>query len=141
MCLVAFLHSYRKITEMAKVLVIEDEELMIKALEFRLKKDGYDVQLARDGAQGIEILDNNTFDLVITDIMMPFVSGLEVVSYIKSHPIMKDTPVIVLSSIGLERVVMEAFELGVDDFITKPFNLGELVIRVKKFVRQRDVFN
>ncbi|MBC8054273.1 MAG: response regulator [Sphingobacteriaceae bacterium] len=126
---------------MAKVLVIEDEELMIKALEFRLKKDGYDVQLARDGAQGIEILDNNTFDLVITDIMMPFVSGLEVVSYIKSHPIMKDTPVIVLSSIGLERVVMEAFELGVDDFITKPFNLGELVIRVKKFVRQRDVFN
>ena len=126
---------------MAKVLVIEDEELMIKALEFRLKKDGYDVHLARDGAQGKEMLDNDTFDLVITDIMMPFVSGLEVVSHIKSSPLMRDTPVIVLSSIGLERVVMEAFELGVDDFITKPFNLGELVIRVKKFVRQRDVFS
>jgi two-component system response regulator VicR len=54
---------------------------------------------------------------------------------------MKETPVIILSSIGLERVVMEAFELGVDDFITKPFNLGELVIRVKKFVKQKDVFN
>ncbi len=126
---------------MAKVLVIEDEELMIKALEFRLKKDGYDVYLARDGAQGIEMLSKATYDLVITDIMMPFVSGLEVVSHIKSNPLLKDTPVIVLSSIGLERVVMEAFELGVDDFITKPFNLGELVIRVKKFVKQTDVFN
>lgn len=126
---------------MTKVLIIEDEELMIKALEFRLKKDGYDVHLARDGAQGIEKLNSDSFDLVITDIMMPFVSGLEVVSYIKSNPMMKETPVIVLSSIGLERVVMQAFELGVDDFITKPFNLGELVIRVKKFVRQKDVFN
>ena len=125
---------------MAKVLVIEDEELMIKALEFRLKKDGFEVDLARDGAQGIEQLGKNSYDLVITDIMMPFVSGLEVVSYIKSHPILKETPVIVLSSIGLERVVMEAFELGVDDFITKPFNLGELVIRVKKFVKQKDAF-
>ncbi|MGV3508056.1 MAG: response regulator transcription factor [Sphingobacteriaceae bacterium] len=126
---------------MAKVLVIEDEELMIKALEFRLKKDGYEVYLARDGSQGIEMLNSSTYDLVITDIMMPFVSGLEVVSYIKSHPIMKDTPVIVLSSIGLERVVTEAFELGAEDFMTKPFNLGELVVRVKKFVRQTNVFN
>ena len=126
---------------MAKVLVIEDEELMIKALEFRLKKDGYEVYLARDGSQGIEMLNSSTYDLVITDIMMPFVSGLEVVNYIKSHPIMKDTPVIVLSSIGLERVVTEAFELGAEDFMTKPFNLGELVVRVKKFVRQTNVFN
>lgn len=126
---------------MAKVLVIEDEELMIKALEFRLKKDGYEVDLARDGAQGIELLSENSYDLVITDLMMPFVSGLEVVSHIKNNPMIKDTPVIILSSIGLERVIMEAFELGVDDFITKPFNLGELVIRIKKFVRQRDVFN
>jgi two-component system response regulator VicR len=126
---------------MAKVLIIEDEELMIKALEFRLKKDGYDVYLARDGSQGIEMLGRDSYDLVLTDIMMPFVSGLEVVSYIKNHPLMKDTPVIVLSSIGLEKVVMEAFDLGVDDFITKPFNLGELVVRIKKFVKHRNVFN
>ena len=124
---------------MSKILVIEDEELMIKALEFRLKKDGFEVSLARDGAQGIEMLEKESYDLVITDIMMPFVSGLEVVSHIKSNPSLRDTPVIVLSSIGLERVIMEAFEMGVDDFITKPFNLGELVIRVKKFVRQNNV--
>jgi two-component system response regulator VicR len=126
---------------MAKVLVIEDEELMIKALEFRLKKDGYEVDLARDGEQGIQLLGLNSYDLVITDIMMPFVSGLEVVSHVKSNVTLKNTPVIVLSSIGLERVVMEAFELGVDDFITKPFNLGELVVRIKKFVPHNDVFN
>ncbi|MEJ6982317.1 response regulator [Pedobacter sp. P351] len=119
---------------MAKVLVIEDDELMIKALEFRLKKDGYDVYLARDGAEGIEMLSKTLYDLVITDIMMPFVSGLEVVSHIKNNPVIKNTPVIVLSSIGLERVLLEAFELGGDDFIIKPFNLSELVSRVRKFV-------
>ena len=123
---------------MAKVLVIEDDELMIKALEFRLKKDGYDVYLARDGAQGIEMLSKTLYDLVITDIMMPFVSGLEVVSHIKNDPEIKNTPVIVLSSIGLERVLLEAFELGGDDFIIKPFNLGELVSRVRKFVNPTD---
>ena len=123
---------------MAKVLVIEDDELMIKALEFRLKKDGYDVYLARDGAQGIEMLSKTLYDLVITDIMMPFVSGLEVVSHIKNDPVIKNTPVIVLSSIGLERVLIEAFELGGDDFIVKPFNLSELVSRVRKFINPTD---
>jgi len=125
---------------MNRVLIIEDEELMIKALEFRLKKDGYEVELARDGVQAIDLLKSSTYDLVITDIMMPFVSGLEVVSFIKGNPSIQETPVIVLSSIGLERVVAEAFELGANDFLTKPFSLGELMLRIKKFVAQNDVF-
>ena len=119
-----------------KILVVEDEELMLKALEFRLKKDGYDVFTAKDGATALELLKENRFDLVLTDIMLPFVSGLEIVSKVKSDSSLKDTPVIVLSAVGLEKIVLEAFELGADDFITKPFNLNELTIRVKKHIKK-----
>jgi DNA-binding response OmpR family regulator len=119
-----------------KILVIEDEDLMLKALEFRLKKDGYQVFTAKDGSAALDLLKEHRFDLVLTDIMLPFVSGLEIVSKVKSDTGLKDTPVIVLSAVGLEKIVLEAFELGADDFITKPFNLNELTIRVKKHIRK-----
>ena len=118
---------------MKKILVIEDEELMLKSLEFKLKKDGYDVVTAPDGRVGSNLVKEQDFDLIITDIMMPFVSGLEIVSLVKKE-LKKKVPVIILSAVGLENVVMEAFELGADDFITKPFMLGELSIRVKKLL-------
>jgi len=120
---------------MSKILIIEDEELMLKALQFRLVKDGYEVVTARDGMQALELINSSVFDLVITDIMLPFVGGLEIVNKIKSDPASKDTPVIVLSAVGLEKTVMEAFNLGANDFITKPFNLSELSIRVRKNIR------
>ncbi len=118
-----------------KILVVEDEDLMLKALEFRLKKDGYQIFAAKDGATALQLLTEHRFDLVLTDIMLPFVSGLEIVSKVKSDAALKDTPVIVLSAVGLEKIVLEAFELGADDFITKPFNLNELTIRVKKHIK------
>ena len=120
---------------MPKILLVEDEELMLKALQFRLRKDGYEVETAKDGIQALELIKETHFDLVITDIMLPFVGGLEIVSKIKSNPESKDTPVIVLSAVGLEKTVMEAFHLGANDFITKPFNLSELSIRVRKNIR------
>ena len=120
----------------SKILIIEDEVLMLKALEFRLRKDGYDVYTATDGAQAIELIDSQSFDLILTDIMLPFVGGLEIVSKVKGNPATKDTPVIMLSAVGLENTVLEAFQLGADDFITKPFNLSELTIRVRKQVKQ-----
>lgn len=120
----------------SKILIVEDEELMLKSLEFRLKKDGYQVFAAKDGVNALELIKENQFDLIITDIMLPFVGGLEIVSKVKTDPATKNTPVIVLSAVGLENVVLEAFQLGADDFITKPFNLSELSIRVKKHVKQ-----
>ena len=119
-----------------KILVVEDEDLMLKALEFRLKKDGYQVFTAKDGSAALELLKAHNFNLVLTDIMLPFVSGLEIVSKVKSDTSIQQTPVIVLSAVGLEKIVLEAFELGADDFITKPFNLNELTIRVKKHIRK-----
>lgn len=121
---------------MSKILIAEDELLMLKALEFKLKKDGYQVDVAADGREAMEKVKNNTYDLVLTDIMMPFVGGMEILSYIKNDPIKRNTPVLLISAVGLENVVLEGFELGASDFIYKPFNLNELSVRVKKHIKQ-----
>lgn len=115
-----------------KILIIEDEDLVRKALEFRLKKDGYEITPCRDGRQGIEAIYNEKFDLVLTDLMLPYNNGLEVVAKLKE--VQKETPIIVLSNIGLEHVVLDAFNLGADDYMTKPFSPKELSVRVKRLL-------
>ena len=121
---------------MSKILIAEDEVLMLKALEFKLKKDGYQVDVAVDGRQAMDKVKNNTYDLILTDVMMPFVGGMEILSYIKNDPIKKNTPVLLISAVGLENVVLEGFQLGADDFIYKPFNLNELSVRIKRYIKQ-----
>lgn len=121
---------------MSRILIAEDEVLMLKALEFKLKKDGYQVDVAADGRQAMEKVKNETYDLILTDIMMPFVGGMEVLSYVKNDPEKKDTPVLLISAVGLENVVLEGFSLGADDFIYKPFNLNELSVRIKRYIKQ-----
>jgi DNA-binding response OmpR family regulator len=118
---------------MPKILIVEDEDLVRKALEFRLKKDGHQLTCCKDGREGIKAIESDTFDLVITDLMLPYNNGLEVVTRLKS--VQKDTPVIVLSNIGLEHVVMDAFNLGADDYMTKPFSPNELSVRVKRLIK------
>lgn len=119
---------------MAKVLIIEDEDLVRKALEFRLKKDGYQLTSCPDGRQGIQAIETGEFNLVITDLMLPYNNGLEVVNKVKERN--RNTPVIVLSNIGLEHVVMDAFNLGADDYMTKPFSPNELSVRVKRLINR-----
>lgn len=121
---------------MSRILIAEDEVLMLKALEFKLKKDGYQVDVAADGRQAMEKVKNETYDLILTDIMMPFVGGMEILSYVKNDPIKKHTPVLLISAVGLENIVLEGFSLGADDFIYKPFNLNELSVRIKRYVKQ-----
>lgn len=115
-----------------KILVAEDEPILLKTIEMRLKKDGHQVIATANGRDALEVLDQQEVDLVITDIMMPYSSGLEVVGKVKQGE--KKIPVIVLSSMGQENVVLEAFKLGADDFITKPFSPNELSMRIRRFV-------
>jgi DNA-binding response OmpR family regulator len=119
---------------MKKILIIEDDRLISSLVQFRLKKDGYETLLVQDGNEGVNAIDSWLPDLIITDVMMPFKSGIEVIHHAKkSQP---DTPIIVLSSLGEEeQVVLEAFNLGVADFIPKPFNPNELAIRVKRLLK------
>lgn len=117
---------------MKQILLAEDDELILKTLEHKLTKDGYEVVLTRNGKEAIENIKSSTFDLIITDIMMPFASGLEIINAVNESN--KKTPVIVLSSLGQEETVVEAFNLGADDFIVKPFSPIELAIRIKKIL-------
>lgn len=113
------------------ILVAEDEIMMRKTIEFRLKKDGHTVCTVPDGREALQKIEEADFDLVITDVMMPFASGLEIISAVKKKA--NKIPVIVLSAMGQENIVLEAFQLGADDYIVKPFSPNELSMRVKRF--------
>ncbi len=115
-----------------KILIAEDDPIMLKTIGLRLKKDGHEVISTPDGKQALEQIEHDQPDLIITDIMMPFSSGLEIVGLVKQKMI-KKIPVIILSAMGQENVVLEAFKLGADDYITKPFSPNELSMRVKRF--------
>lgn len=114
-----------------RILVAEDEPIMLKTIAFRLKKDGHDVITTDNGRDALDKIDTMALDLIITDIMMPYSSGLEIVGHVKKNTLRK-VPIIVLSSMGQEKVVLEAFSLGADDFISKPFSPNELSMRVKR---------
>ena len=117
-----------------KILVAEDEPLMLMAIEAKLKNEGFEVIGTQDGRQALKALETDVPDLIITDILMPYTSGLELISIVKSNQ-SKKIPIIVLSGLGQEDTVMEAFQLGADDFITKPFNPTELSVRVKRLLK------
>lgn len=116
-----------------KILVAEDEPIMLKTIELRLKKDGYTVIGTSDGREAMEKIDAEQPDLIITDIMMPYASGLEIVGMVKQQQ-KKDIRIIILSAMGQETTVLEAFDLGADDFIAKPFSPNELSMRVKRLL-------
>lgn len=118
-----------------KILVAEDEPMLLKTIELKLKKEGYEVFTTIDGRDAVAKIEALNPDLVITDIMMPYVSGLEIISIIRKKE-GKKIPIIILSAMDQENVVMEAFDLGADDYITKPFSLNELAIRVKRLLSQ-----
>ena len=120
-----------------KILLVEDNQLILKVIETKLKKEGYDVISCENGKEAIERIKHSLPDLVITDIMLPYNSGLEIVSFVKVG-LKKNIPVIVLSGMGQEKTIEEAFKLGADDYMTKPFSLSELSMRIKRFSR---VFN
>lgn len=118
---------------MKKILVIEDNPMVANALKFKLSKDGFEIITAADGREAKKKLDEETFNLVITDLMLPFVTGTELIEHIRLTK--KGLPVIVLSTANQEDIIMHAFELGVDDFITKPFSPNELLLRVKRIIK------
>lgn len=116
-----------------KILVAEDEPIMLKTIELRLKKDGHTVIPTDNGREAMALIEEHQPDLIITDIMMPYSSGLEIVGKVKQEA--KKIPIIVLSAMGQENVVLEAFSLGADDYITKPFSPNELSVRVRRFMQ------
>lgn len=119
---------------MKRILVVEDNPMVLKSLEFKLSKDGYNVTTAENGRVALSVLQKEEFDLIVTDLIMPFVTGIQLIEAINKNGI--NTPIIVLSSNAQEKTVMDAFNLGAVDFISKPFSPQELSLRVNRTIQQ-----
>lgn len=118
-----------------KILICEDEEIMLTALEFRLRKHGFEVILAENGKVALKKLKEDPPDLIVADIMMPFVNGLDLIEFIRKD-LRNAIPIIIISALEHEDVVLQAFRSGATDFITKPFKPDELVLRIKRIFQE-----
>ena len=116
-----------------RILVIDDESQITRVLRAALSAQGYDVRTANDPEEGLRLFRDWAPDLVITDLMMPVMSGVEVCRAIRSH---STTPVLVLSVREHERSKVEALDAGADDYVTKPFSIQELLARVRAHLRR-----
>ena len=115
------------------ILVVDDEAPMRKLLSSNLKATGYMVRTAADGSEAMKLMDEHTFDLLLLDINMPGLSGVQVLQAVRRGA---ELPVLMLSGRGRERDKVEALDLGADDYLTKPFGIGELLARVKALLRR-----
>ncbi|MDD7305732.1 MAG: response regulator transcription factor [Peptoniphilaceae bacterium] len=120
------------------ILIIEDEEIIANIIKTALEKEGYKVFLAFDGKVGLEIFDQNQIDLVILDLMLPKVSGEEVIKEIRSK---SEVPVIMTTAKIDEENIINGLRLGADDYIKKPYSYKELVERVKTVLRRIEKYN
>ena len=113
------------------VLVVDDEQDILDLVRFRLEHDGYRVLTASDGQMGLTLAQAEHPDLCILDVMMPKLSGLEVLAHLRADPATADTRVILLTARGQDADVDRGFELGAHDYVTKPFSPRELGRRVQ----------
>ncbi|MFY9782969.1 MAG: response regulator transcription factor [Acidimicrobiales bacterium] len=120
----------------ASVLVVEDEESFIDALTIGLDREGFDVTIARDGQLALASFSKGHFDVVLLDLMLPKMSGLDVCRSIRA---MSNVPIIVVSAKGEEVDMVLMLEIGADDYVTKPYRLRELVARIRAVLRRRGV--
>ncbi|HUU28540.1 MAG TPA: response regulator transcription factor [archaeon] len=119
---------------MEKILIIEDEERILMALEDDLRLEGYEVSSAKDGLQGCSMAEEQAFDLIILDIMLPKMDGFEVCKKLRQSGI--TTPILILTAKSQEIDKVLGLELGADDYVTKPFSPRELLARVKALLRR-----
>lgn len=119
-----------------KVLIVDDEPNIVTALEFLLRRSGYDVQLATNGAEALQQVDAYRPDLVLLDVMMPVKSGYEVCQTLRERPDLAHVKIVMLSAKGSEAEINKGLSLGADLYITKPFSTQELVSTIDRLFGQ-----
>ena len=122
-----------------KVLIVDDEEHIRELIKFNLKKEGYDTEVAVNGPEALKIIRDNKFDLILLELMLPEIDGLEVCKEIRRNEETSDIPVMMITAKGEEFDKVLGLELGADDYITKPFSIRELMARVKALLRRSNV--
>ena len=120
------------------ILVVDDEQDLLDLIEYNLKKEGYDVLKAENGIQGLEMAKEHKPNLVLLDIMMPKLDGIQVCEKMRANPDLKPIPVIFLTARSDEKTEVEGLDIGADDFITKPISTTKLLSRIKAVLRRYD---
>ena len=116
-----------------KVLVVDDEKMIVKGIRFSLLQDGYDVDTAYDGEEALQKANENQYDIILLDVMLPKLSGLDVLAQIREF---SSVPVIMLTAKGEDMDKILGLDYGADDYITKPFNILEVKARMKAIIRR-----
>ncbi len=116
-----------------RVLVVDDEKLIVKGIRFSLEQDGMEVDCAYDGEEALEFARNNSYDMILLDVMLPKMSGFEVCQQIREF---SNTPIVMLTAKGEDMDKILGLEYGADDYITKPFNILEVKARIKAIMRR-----
>lgn len=118
---------------MAKILVVDDEKVLVKGIKFNLENEGYEVEVGYDGEAAVDLARNGNFDLIILDLMMPKIDGLQACMRIREF---STVPVIMLTARSEDTDKIIGFEYGADDYVTKPFNILELKARIRAMLRR-----
>ena len=118
---------------MAKILVVDDEKLIVKGISFSLQADGMEVDAAYDGEEALGKIREKNYDMVLLDVMLPKMSGMDVCQAVREF---SDVPIIMLTAKGEDMDKILAFDNGVDDYLTKPFNILEVKARIKAILRR-----
>ena len=121
---------------MSKILIVDDEKNVAELIKYNLEIAGYETKVVHDGKSALDAVTSESFDLVILDIMLPEIDGLSILRYIKSNDLIKNTPIIMLTAKSTGSDIVLGLEIGADDYIVKPFNINELVARVKVQLRK-----
>jgi DNA-binding response OmpR family regulator len=123
-----------------KILIVDDEQLNLDFFDVMLSKLGFVVEKAQDGLEALEKVKHFHPDLIMLDNIMPKMSGWDVTKTLKKDPKYREIPIIMFSALGDVKDKVEGFELGVDDYITKPFNFSEVLARIRAVLRNRELF-
>jgi len=118
---------------MNKALVVDDEKLIVKGIKFSLEQDGYEVDVAYDGSEALKMAKEKEYDIVLLDVMLPEMDGMEVCQAIREF---SEMPIIMLTAKGTDMDKILGLEYGADDYITKPFNILEVKARIKAIIRR-----
>lgn len=122
---------------MTKLLIVEDDRALAEVLSYNLKKEGFEVFVAFDGRDGLQQAEVKSPDLIILDLMLPVIDGLEVCRRLRSHAATKDAIILMLTAKAEETDQVVGFSLGADDYVTKPFSVKVLIERIKALQRRR----
>ena len=119
-----------------RIIIAEDNEILRKSLCFFLQSKGFTVDQFADGRDALDAIEQNKYDLIVTDINMPGVSGMEITQYVR-QTIGSDIPIIIFTSSGVEQTELDSFDIGANEFIAKPISPAVLLVRINKLLQAR----